>query len=99
MIIMFRRKVQGIRDLLNKTLRQEGLETPLKQHRLLEAWDTVAGPIAARYTTEKFIRNQTLLVKIVNPAARADLSMRRTTLVRQLNELVKGQIITEIKLY
>ncbi|MDD6553622.1 MAG: DUF721 domain-containing protein [Prevotellaceae bacterium] len=96
---MFRRKVQGIRDLLNKTLRQEGLETPLKQHRLLDAWDTVAGPIVARYTTEKFIRNQTLFVKIINPAVRADLSMRRTALVHQLNDLVHGQIITEIKLY
>ena len=59
----------------------------------------MAGPIVARYTTEKFIRNQTLFVKIVNPAVRADLSMRRSALVRQLNELVEGQIITEIRIY
>ena len=62
---MFRRKVQPLDDLLNQFLRQEGLESPLLQKRIIAAWDTVAGETVARYTQEKFIKNQTLFVKII----------------------------------
>lgn len=58
---MFRRDVQSISDLLNMYLRREGLETPLLQKRAVDAWDTLMGPSIARYTGEKFIKNQTLL--------------------------------------
>ena len=51
---MFRRKVQPLDDLLNQFLRQEGLESPLLQKRIIAAWDTVAGETVARYTQEKF---------------------------------------------
>ena len=96
---MFRREVKPLGEILMKLLRDEGLEIPLQQKRLIDAWETVAGPMVARYTTEKFIKNQTLLVKITNPALRHDLTMMRTQLVRRLNEQVGALIITDIKVY
>lgn len=96
---MFKRKVETLGDVLRQTLRQDGLETPLLQHRLLEAWDKVAGPIAAEYTAGKFIRNQTLFVKLLNPALRADLSMMRSHLVQTLNAEVGALLITDIRFY
>ena len=74
---MFKRDVKNITDLLNQFLRTQGLETPLLQRRVIEAWDEVVGPTVARYTGDKFIKNQTLFVKIINPALRQDLSMMR----------------------
>ena len=82
-----------------KLLRDEGLETPLQQKRRVDAWETVEATMVARYTTEKFIKNQTLLVKITNPALRHDLTMMRTQLVRRLNEQVGALVITDIKVY
>ncbi len=38
---MFRQKVESLRDVLLRTLREQGLETPLKQKRLVEAWPPV----------------------------------------------------------
>ena len=96
---MFRREVKPLGEILMKFLRDEGLETPLQQKRLIDAWETAAGPMVARYTTEKFIKNQTLLVKITNPALRHDLTMMRTQLVRRLNEQVGALVITDIKVY
>ena len=95
---MFRRDVQSISDLLNMYLRREGLETPLLQKRAVDAWDTLMGPSIARYTGEKFIKNQTLFVRILNPALRYDLSMRRSQLVRQLNHCVGAMVITDIRI-
>ena len=67
----------SISDLVNIYLRKEGLETPLLQKRLVDSWSIVAGRTIERYTAEKYIRNQTLFVKILNPALRHDLSMMR----------------------
>ncbi len=96
---MFKQHPQGISDLLQKFLRQNSLETPLQQRRLINAWDEVAGAVITQYTEEKYIRNQTLCVKIINPALRADLQMRRSELVKELNSRVGALIITDIRIY
>lgn len=96
---MFRKKVRSIAELLPEFLRSEGLETPLLQKRLLYSWDTVVGEAIAGYCGDKFIKNQTLYVKILNPSLRADLTMSRTILVRRLNEQVGAQVISDIRFY
>lgn len=96
---MFRRDVQSLKDVLNLYMRRNGLETPLLQRRLIDSWPQVAGPGVAAYTGEKFIKNQTLFVKIKNPALRADLSMARQQLVRQLNNAVGSMVIADIRFY
>ena len=96
---MFRRHPMEVEALVRQYLRANGLETPLLQRRLIQAWDEVVGEVAAQYTEDKKIKNQILWVKILNPAVRADLQMKRTALVVKLNSIVGAQIITEIKLY
>lgn len=96
---MFKREVKSLDDILNRLLRSEGLETPLNQKRLMDAWDEVAGKMVARYTAEKFIKNQTLFVKIANPALRQDLSMMRGQLVKRLNDAVGAMVIADIRIY
>lgn len=96
---MFRRKPQDIESLVRQIIRNNGMETPLLQRRLINLWDEVAGNLVAGYTESKEIRNQTLWVKIQNPAVRADLQMRRTQLVAQLNNRVGATIINDIKVY
>lgn len=94
---MFKRDVKSLSDVLNMVLRKEGLETPLLQKRLIDGWESVTGKTVARYTGEKFIRNQTLFVKISNPALQADLSMMKSQLVKRLNESVGTMLITDIR--
>lgn len=96
---MFRKKVRSIGELLPEFLRNEGLETPLQQKRLIDSWDAVVGAPIAAYCGEKFIKYQTLYVKLQNPALRADLTMNRSILVRRLNEQVGAQVIADIRFY
>ena len=96
---MFRQYPREMSDILNGFLRANGLEMPLKQHRLVNAWDEVVGSVVARYTEEKSIRNQTLWVKISSPAVRAEVQMQRTRFVEELNNKVGGQVITDIRVY
>jgi predicted nucleic acid-binding Zn ribbon protein len=94
---MFKRNVVPIRDLIMRNLRQQGLETPLLQKRIMDAWPAIAGQNVAHYTQETYIRNQTLFVRLTSPALRSDLSMRRQEYVRLLNEYVGNQVIADIR--
>ena len=94
---MFKRDVQSVKDLILQAMREQGLETPLNQKRLVEAWPEVAGPVIARYTLNTYIYNQTLYVRLSNPALRSDLSMMRQELVKKLNDYVGEQIITDVR--
>jgi predicted nucleic acid-binding Zn ribbon protein len=94
---VFKREVKTVRDLVLQALREQGLETPLNQKRLVEAWPEVVGPVIARYTLNTYIYNQTLHVQLSNPALRADLSMMRQELVKKLNAKVGDQVISDIR--
>jgi predicted nucleic acid-binding Zn ribbon protein len=94
---MFKRNVQQVKDLILQALREQGLETPLNQKRLVDAWPEVAGPLIASYTLNTYIYNQTLYVRLSSPALRADLSMRRQELTARLNAVVGEQVITDVR--
>lgn len=94
---MFRKDVQQVKDLILRNLRAQGLETPLLQKRLIDAWPEVAGDMAAGYTQGLYIRNQTLYVHLTSPALRANMMMMRTELAKKLNAHVGAQVIAEIR--
>ena len=94
---MFKRNVQTIRELILRNLHEQGLETPLLQKRLVEAWPKIAGPVVARYTLNTYIYNQTLFVRLSNPSLRSALSMRRQELTKLLNDYVGEQVITDVR--
>lgn len=94
---MFRTEVKQAKEVVMYLLRQQGLEMPLLQRRLIESWPGVAGAVVAQYTRNLSIHNQTLFVQLVNPALRADLSMMRQQYVRQLNAAVGSQVICDIR--
>lgn len=94
---MKRREAHDITQLLNLYLREEGLETPLNQHRLMAAWPEVAGKVVAKYTRAMKIYNQVLVVHLNSAALRAELQMRRSELMKQLNDKVGSIVIYDIK--
>jgi len=96
---MRRSNAESLTEILRYYLREEGLETPLNQYRLVQAWPQVMGEGINRYTQNIFIKNQTLFVKISSAVLRNDLHMSRTTLVQRLNDHVGAQVITDIHFY
>lgn len=80
-------------------LRESGLESPLNQYRLLQAWTDVVGEDVAAQTQSLTIRNQTLVVRVVSPALRANLMMCRRQLVQRLNQAVRAEVIVDISFF
>jgi predicted nucleic acid-binding Zn ribbon protein len=93
---MKRRESEQVGDVIRKFLRQEGLETPLNEFRIVDAWKDVVGAGIANYTQQIYVKNQTLYVHLTSPVLRQELMMTRQILVRRLNEKVRAQVITDI---
>ena len=55
---MRRQKAEQVGELVRRFLREEGLETPYNEYRLVEAWPEVMGQGIANYTGEVVIRNR-----------------------------------------
>ena len=74
---MFRREVQSLADIVAQCLRHDGLETPLRQRRLVDSWGKVVGNAVERYTGDKFIRNQmtTVTINLKEDSTNTDIEM------------------------
>ena len=93
---MKRNNAEPIGKLIQQFLRQESLESPLNEQRLLDAWPQILGPAIASYTKELYIRNQILYVHLTSAALRQELMMGRELIVRNLNQKVGATVITNI---
>ncbi len=93
---MHRHTAQPIADLLRQYLSQQQLQTPLAEHRLLQAWPEVVGPAVAARTGRIFLRNGTLHVQIRSAALRHTLTLAQAQLVAQLNRAARQPVITAI---
>lgn len=93
---MKRNDAEPIGRLVRQFLRQEALESPLNEFRLVHAWPEVLGSAIASYTRELYIKNQVLYVHLTSATLRQELMMGRELLVRNLNRHVGAQVITNI---
>ena len=93
---MKRNNALPIGELIRHYLRQESLETPLNEVRLIKAWPEVVGSAINSYTGSLSIKNQVLYVHLASSVLRQELMMGREILVRNLNERVGAQVITNI---
>ena len=93
---MRRTKTETIGEALMLFLRQEGLETPLNERKLIAAWPKVVGGSISRYSTAMYIRQQRLYVRVSSSPLRANLIQRRKELMASLNQAVGTQLIYDI---
>lgn len=93
---MRRNNAEQIGDMIRKFFRQNGLESPLNEFRLVQAWNDVVGATISRYTSNLYIKNQILYVHLTSSVLRQELMMGRDMLVRNLNQRVGAQVIVNI---
>ncbi|MBR1809101.1 MAG: DUF721 domain-containing protein [Paludibacteraceae bacterium] len=95
---MKRKNTESVGAVVAQVLREMGLEKPLLEHRLIEAWPSLMGPLVQKYTGKIEIKNGVMLVQITSAALRQELFIARKQLVEKLNKEMGAEIITDIRL-
>ncbi|MBQ0022908.1 MAG: DUF721 domain-containing protein [Prevotellaceae bacterium] len=96
---MRRRNTEQIGDVVLQFMRQEGIETPYNQYRVIKAWPQIMGESIQKYTTNIFIKNQTLNIQLSSPALKQNLQAEHRSLARKLNEFIGAQVIEDVRFY
>ena len=93
---MRRRKTELLGDVITHVLKSQNLAPRLNETRLLDAWEKVLGKPVAEYTTNKWIKNKVLHVKISSAVLRSELLMSRKLLIGSLNREAGAEVIKDI---
>ncbi|MBQ9641500.1 MAG: DUF721 domain-containing protein [Bacteroidaceae bacterium] len=96
---MRRSNTEPIGKAIQQFLREEGLETPYNQFKVLKALEEVLGHGISRYIGNSFIKNQTLYVELKSSVLKQELSAGRANIVRRLNATTGTQVIADIHFY
>lgn len=93
---MRKQKAEQLGVLVHQFLREEGLETPYNEYRLIEAWPEVMGQGIANLTVDLQIRNRVLYVRLRSSVLRQEMMASRRQLAHRLNEYIGAQVIDNI---
>ena len=70
----------------------------LDEQKVIQAWPQVVGPFIAMHTIDLSIKEGRLFVRVDSDALRSELSYSKSLLMKNLNERVGNEIVTEIVL-
>ncbi len=93
---MKRTNTQKLGDVLKEFLHEQRLDTKLYELQLIESWEKVLGATVKKYTTELYIHNQKLYVKLSSSILKNDLILSREKLRQALNKQVGVEVISDI---
>jgi len=93
---MRKKKAEQVGAVIHQFLREEGLETPYNEYRLVEAWPEVMGQGIADLTSDLQIRNRILYVRLKSSVLRQELMLNRRQLAYRMNEHIGAQVIENI---
>ena len=94
---MKRTDAQTLDSVLAEWIRENGLEKPLLEHRVVEQWGEILGKTIARYSRDIEIKDGMLRVRITNAALRQELFEQRFRLIQKLNDAVGGDVVKDIR--
>ena len=90
------RGTASMRDVLLTFLRREGLETPLLEYRITQAWPEVMGETICHYTRQVFVREGKLQVQLTSAPLRQNLMMEHKRIAQKLNDHVGSYVISDV---
>ena len=93
---MIKTNTVSLQDALMAFLRAEGLETPLLEYRIVQAWEEVMGTMINRYTKQVFVRESKLHVQLTSAPLRQNLLMEHKRIAQKLNEHVGSYVISDV---
>jgi len=93
---MRKKNTELLSDVIRQVLKQQHLDKPLNEKRLIDAWPVVLGNNIMQYTSGLSIKNKVLYVSLNSSVLRHDLFLSREEIKASLNKHVGAEVIINI---
>ena len=90
--------VQPLSDLIEAFYAKHKGPGYMDELKIIQSWPKVVGPFIASHTIDLSIRNKILFARIDSDALRNELGYSKSLLLKNLNEMVGKEVISEIVL-
>jgi hypothetical protein len=87
---------QSLKEVIQDLLNAYRLRGKLKEVKLVNSWGKVMGKTIANRTTEVFVRDRTLYVRILSSPLKQELHYNRTKVIKMLNDEVGEEVINNL---
>ncbi|MBQ4406044.1 MAG: DUF721 domain-containing protein [Bacteroidales bacterium] len=93
---MKRKDPENLGNVLQQYLVAIGADKHIKEVRVTQEWDKIVGPMIARNTSDINLKEGVLTVKFRSAIVRNEISMRRTSLQKLINDAIGEEVVTNI---
>ena len=90
--------IKPLGDLIKEFYEQHRGSDYLDEVKVINSWPQVVGPFIASHTIDLSIKNRVLFVRVDSDALRNELNYSKSLLIKNLNEKVGKEILSEIVL-
>lgn len=90
--------VRTVGELIKEFFEQYKGSDYIDELKVVDSWKKVVGPFIASHTIDLAARNHVLYVRVDSDALRSELSYSKSLLLKNLNDLVGKEVISEIVL-
>ncbi|MBD5176025.1 MAG: DUF721 domain-containing protein [Bacteroides sp.] len=94
---MERSEITSIGDVLRRAIQETNMQGRLDELRAADLWPRIVGPDIASRTMKPLVRSGNMTIRVVDSSLRHELSMHRTLLLREINRLMKKEVILSIR--
>ena len=93
---MRKKNTELLSDVIRQVLKEQQLDRPLNEKRIVDAWPLVLGSNIMKYTSGLSVKNRVLYVTLTSSVLRHDLFLSREEIRKSLNRHVGAEVIVDI---
>lgn len=93
---MRKKNTELLSDVIRQVLKEQQLDRPLNEKRIIDAWPLVLGNNIVQYTSDLSIKNRVLYVSLTSSVLRHDLFLSREEIKKSLNKQAGVEVIVDI---
>lgn len=96
---MRKHNTQDIKSIIKDLLKESNLEKRFNAQEVVDAWPKIVGSMFAKYTSKVYLKQNILYVTMTSAAARQELSMAKSHLIKSINESFDQELVKDIVFY
>lgn len=93
---MRKSNTQDLRSVIHDLLKESSLDNRYLVQSVIDEWPAIVGPLFAKYTTNIYAKEGVLFVAISSAAAKNELVMAKSVLLKTIKEKIGEEVIKDI---
>ncbi len=89
---------QSLKEVISDFLEKNRLREGFNEQKIVQSWARIMGPVIAKRTTDIFIRNKKLFIRLSSAALKQEFLYSKEKILAMINEEAGNEAVLDIVL-